>query len=299
MKTTVTTRDLLALLTDLIATAGAGKLGAIHLRTTVGYWRDEPGRTNLLAGVSSSGVVGGHTWTLASGTIEPTVWSVDDARAVIAVFKHAVKENGQSHSVDIDVDSERHVTVRETPALFDAGSELTFTGWDPADYPYGPITRALSADDAPEARLAPGTSQPTVSTAWSGPAMRAVLAVEKRNGTNLRLWRVPGTQRHLAQIGDEWRGFIFARAVDAESADATEPTADLNVEAPDEETVESPEAMQAWTDRLAQALGIPPVKPDEKDRDAEPPIPDTDTDEGDGPRPDYGDYDGPDFSDGA
>ena len=210
MKTTIATKDLIGLLIDLIQTVGDGPLGAVHLRTMAGYWRDEPGRTNLLAGVSSSGVVGGHTWALASGTIEPTAWSIDDARAVIAVFKPAVKMHGPNHTVDIEVDSERHITVRETPALFDAGSELAFTGWDPAEFPYGPITNA------------------------------------------------PATGRHLAQIGDEWRGFIFARTVDPDEVDLVEPTSDLNVEAA---TEDSESAVAEWSERMRKGLGIPPIPP--------------------------------------
>lgn len=280
MKATVTTKDLIGLLVDLIATAGDGPLAAVHLRTMAGYWRDEPGRTNLLAGVSSSGVVGGHSWVLASGVMEPTVWSVEDARAVIAVFKTAVKQHGQNHTVDIDVDADRHVTVRETPALFDAGSELTFTGWDPADYPYSRITDALasSVDEAGRQQEAPANL-----TSWSGTAMRAVLAVEKRRGADLRLWKLPGTGRHLAQIGDEWRGFIFARRVDPDSVDVDEPTADLNVEAPEEAQLESPEAMAAWSDRLRQALGIEQTN----DTGEQQELPADDDD----PRPEYGDYD--------
>ncbi|KAF7276639.1 hypothetical protein GWI33_010003, partial [Rhynchophorus ferrugineus] len=215
------------------------------------------------------------------GVMEPTVWSVEDARAVIAVFKSAVKQHGQNHTVDIDVDGDRHVTVRETPALFDAGSELTFTGWDPADYPYSRITDALGsgvADDAGQ-REAPANL-----TSWSGTAMRAVLAVEKRRGADLRLWKLPGTGRHLAQIGDEWRGFIFARRVDPDAVDVVEPTADLNVEAGDEVQAESPEAMSAWSERLRKALGIEAPGGGEQQE-----LP-TDGDDTD-PRPEYGDYD--------
>ncbi|MGZ9829888.1 hypothetical protein ACXYTP_23525 [Tsukamurella ocularis] len=260
MKTTIATRDLIGLLTDLIATAGDGPLAGVHLRTMAGYWRDEPGRTNLLAGVSSSGVVGGHTWALASGTIEPTVWSIDDARAVIAVFKPAVKMHGPNHTVDIEVDSDRHITVRETPALFDAGSELAFTGWDPAEYPYGPIAAALTADGPVPAAGDTGREAP--HTTWGGTAMRALLTVEKRRGANLRLWKLPATGRHLAQIGDEWRGFIFARTVDPDEVDLVEPTSDLNVEAA---TEDSESAVAEWSERMRKGLGIPPIPPTDDD----------------------------------
>lgn len=273
MKATIATKDLVGLLIDLIQTAGDGPLGAVHLRTMAGYWRDEPGRTNLLAGVSTSGVVGGHTWALAAGTLEPMVWSVDDAKAVIAVFKPAVKMHGPNHTVDIEVDSERHITVRETPALFDAGSELAFTGWDPADYPYGPVARALTADD--DVPVAGGdATREAPHTTWAGAAMRALLAVEKRRAANLRLWKLPGTGRHLVQIGDEWRGFIFARTVDPDEVDLDEPTSDLNVESDVEE--ESPEVVADWSERLMKGLGIPPVQGADQ-----PPIPGDEPEESD------------------
>lgn len=270
MKTTIATKDLIGLLTDLIATAGDGPLAAVHLRTMSGYWRDEPGRTNLLAGVSTSGVVGGHTWALAAGTIEPTVWSVDDAKAVIAVFKPAVKLHGLNHTVDIETTVDRHITVRETPALFDAGSELAFTGSDPADYPYGPVTRALASNS--DFVVAGDTGKDAPHTTWNGTAMRALLAVERRRAANLRLWKLPGTGRHLVQIGDEWRGFIFARTVEPDEVDVTEPTPDLNVDTSGDE---SPEAVAEWSDRMRKGLGIPPIPPTTGDDDGEDPLPDS------------------------
>ena len=261
MKATVTTRDLLGMLADLIATAGVTpSLAAVHLRTRVGYWKDEPGQTTLLTGVSSSGIVGGHTWCLATGGLEPTVWSIADCRAVRAVFASAVKLHGVDHTVDIEVSGEHQVTIRETPALFDAGTELTFTGADPANYPYAQICKALSdTTDTAVKRLGVQIADSRL-TSWGGEAMRALLAVEKRRGADLRLWRLHSSGRHLAQIGDEWRGFIYARAVDDDEATDT-PTTDLNIEP--EVNDDSAEAMETWTQSLMQGLGIP--KPDGDD----------------------------------
>lgn len=272
MKTTVATRDLLGLLADLISTSGEGNLAAIHLRTRIGYWKDEPGRTNLLTGVSSSGIVGGHTWTLANGTIEPTVWATTDAKAVIDVFKTAVKKHGPNHTVDIEISGDRHVTVRETPALFDAGTELTFTGWDPVLYPYARIADAMSNSDDTTVTKAGVEVPDSRHTTWGGAAMRALLAVEKRRGANLRLWRLHSSGRHLAQIGDEWRGFIYAHVVDPDEV-ADEPTADLNIEPSTDN--DSPEALAEWSEKLMKGLGIKP--PDEPKPD-EPELPDPDDD---------------------
>ena len=84
--------------------------------------------------------------------------------------------------------------------------------------------------------------------------MRALLAVEKRRGSDLRLWRLHSSGRHLAQIGDEWRGFIFARPVEDDGVSDV-PTADLNVDTDGAE--DSPSAMAAWTDTLMSGLRIP------------------------------------------
>lgn len=256
MKVTVTTRDLLGMLADLIATAGISPtLAAVHLRTRIGYWKDEPGQTTLLTGVSTSGIVGGHTWCLAVGGLEPTVWSISDARAVRTVFAAAVKLHGVDHTVDIEVTGDHQVTIRETPALFDAGTELTFTGQDPVNYPYAQVSKALSDTTTTTVKRLGVEIADGRLTSWGGEAMRALLTVEKRRGADLRLWRLHSSGRHLAQIGDEWRGFIFARTVDEDQVSDT-PTADLNVE-PAAETDDSAEAMDAWTQSLMSGLGIP------------------------------------------
>lgn len=276
MKVTVTTRELLGMLTDLLSTAGEGNLAAIHLRTRPGYWKDEPGRTTLLTGVSSSGVVGGHTWVLASGTLPPTVVALTDVKAVVAVFKPAVAKHGSDHTVDIEVDTEHQVTIRETPALFEAGTELVFTGWDPVLFPYSRVADALAdTTDVTVKRL--GVEVPDGrATSWGGAAMRALLAVEKRRGADLRLWRLHSSGRHLAQIGDEWRGFIFARVVDPELVEDA-PTADLNVE-PSDVADESPEALAEWSRLLFKGLGIPEPKPDAEPDQPELPEDDDDPD---------------------
>lgn len=255
MKATVTTKDLLGMLADLIATSGtAPSLAAVHLRTRAGYWRDEPGQTTLLAGVSASGIVGGHTWCLASGAIPPTVWSVPDAKAVRAVFAPAVKLHGVDHTVDVEVSSDHQVTIRETPALFDAGTELAFKGIDPETYPYMQVAKALSDTDETSVKRLGVEIADSRLTSWGGEAMRALLAVEKRRGSDLRLWRLHSSGRHLAQIGDEWRGFIFARPVEDDGVSDV-PTADLNVDTDGAE--DSPSAMAAWTDTLMSGLRIP------------------------------------------
>ncbi|QRY61498.1 hypothetical protein JVX90_13860 [Gordonia sp. PDNC005] len=254
MKATVSTKAFLAILTDLIATAGVGSLECVHLRTRVGYWRDEPGRTTLMTGVSTSGMVGGHTWCLGQGTLDPTVWSIDDVKAVKAVFASAVKLHGADHTIDVEITADRQVTIRETPALFDAGTELSFTGLDPALFPYEAVVKALEdTGNTSVTRL--GVSVPdTRLTSWGGAAMRALLAVEKRRGDNLKLWRLHSEGRHLAQIGEEWRGFIFASAVE-EVTDL--PTTDLNVEPSGEP--DSEEAVAEWSKSLMKGLGIKPI----------------------------------------
>lgn len=254
MKATVSTKAFLAILTDLIATAGVGSLECVHLRTRVGYWRDEPGRTTLMTGVSTSGMVGGHTWCLGQGTLDPTVWSIDDVKAVKAVFASAVKLHGADHTIDVEITADRQVTIRETPALFDAGTELSFTGLDPALFPYEAVVKALEDTGNTSVTRLGVTVPDTRLTSWGGAAMRALLTVEKRRGDNLKLWRLHSEGRHLAQIGEEWRGFIFASAVE-EVTDL--PTTDLNVEPSGEP--DSEEAVAEWSKSLMKGLGIKPI----------------------------------------
>lgn len=262
MKATVTTKSFLAVLTDLAATAGVASLACVHLRTRIGYWRDEPGQTTLLTGVSTSGMVGGHTWCLAQGTLEPTVWSLDDVKAVRAVFASAVKLHGADHTIDIEVTSDRQVTIRETPALFDAGTELSFTGGDPAQYPYAAVAKALDDTEQTVVKRLGVVVPDSRLTSWGGAAMRALLTVEKRRGDNLKLWRLHSEGRHLAQIGEEWRGFIFASAVD-EPTDL--PTTDLNLE----HSEDSDEAVADWSAALMKGLGIKPVPEPENNEDTD------------------------------
>lgn len=265
MKATIATKSLLAILADLSETAG---WRGIHLSTRMGYWKDEPGQTTLLAGVSTTGIVGGHTWALASGTLPPTVWSVDDCKAIKAVFAAPVKLHGADHSVDIEVTGSgetQQVTIRETPALFDMGLELSFTADDATRFPYEAVVRALSDADTTNVSRAGQVVPDSRLTSWGGAAMRALLAVEKRRGDNLRLWRLHSEGRHLAQIGDEWRGFIYASPCD-EQIDA--PSADLNASADEPDT---PEAMERWSADLRKELGIPEPGASENRDDGEQP----------------------------
>lgn len=201
MKVTVTTKAFLAVLTDLAATAGVGSLACVHLRTRIGYWRDEPGQTTLLTGVSTSGMVGGHTWCLAQGTLEPTVWTLDDVKAVRAVFASAVKLHGADHTIDIEVTADRQVTIRETPALFDAGTELSFTGGDPAQYPYAAVAKALDDTEQTVVKRLGVVVPDSRLTSWGGAAMRATRSVAATTSSCGGCTRKAATSRRSGRSG--------------------------------------------------------------------------------------------------
>lgn len=223
----INTKHLVEILTDLAHTAAdpavGGATAAILLHTARGDLKDEPGKTDLLVGTSTDGVLVGHTFTDCYGQIRPMLWPIASVKDVIAVLKPKAKE--KDHAVDIIIDL-NNVTVAEDPNLFEDGLRLTFTSLDPADFPTVAVnglltsTRTVPAyDDAPPA--APRFDFP----AW---ALAPFVKVASRRKEPLEMY--PHHQRLpvALQVGLAYRGVVRPARWDDENVSAgMEPGGDV------------------------------------------------------------------------
>lgn len=243
MTVTVATKRLIELLTDALATADGDVGGGIRIGCNRSAAGSEPGVTDWLTSVSTTGSVLGHTWIACTGNIEASVWPEESARNVLAICKSLVKKGSEDeqHTVDIALsgapivdgvtaDGEHPgwlVTVQETPALFDSDTEFQFHAAHQSRFPVGQVAATLSGGYSPDFRF---KSVPL--TQWSSSVVKPLCAVAARRKHPIRMFRQPGTAAHLVQIGDSWLGAAMAQAADPErSVDAPDIEAMLPIEA--------------------------------------------------------------------
>lgn len=231
----VNTTALINLLTDLLATAeqaaDAGAIASILLHTTRAQLGVEPGRTDILAGLSTDRSIAGHTYTRCDGQLPtPMLWPVRDAQSVIAVFKASAKRD-EHHAVEIHRDGPA-IVVTEDANLFDDGLALTFAGADPAAYPGPRIYRTLmrrTCDvlDSPSDGL---TAEALPRTDIRQTALVAFAKVSKRRGMPVEVYRTHQNEPVHVQIGHAYRGLLMPLEYRAEG-DERSPAAEVH--APD------------------------------------------------------------------
>lgn len=219
----ISTGHLVAMLTDLVHTAGdpalSTVLAGVLLHSTRGHLDGDPGATTLLVGTSSTGHIVGHTYAHCSGSLPPTLWPIGDVRAVIASFKPLVRDN-KDHAVEINADA-GVIAVAEDPNLLGEGLKLSFTGGDVAEYPPGVWRLLTDVPLAPPARAdgtPPMTNAPRTDLLPS--ALGPFLAIAKRRNSAMEFYR---NHQHVPvqlQIGPRYRGVLKPERWDDESRDA-------------------------------------------------------------------------------
>lgn len=293
MTVTVGTHKLIDHLTDALHTGG-GVVDGIHLATTRGAWKDEPGKRDLLVATSTNRYVLGHTWIPCDGTLVSTVWPYGSTRTLLGVLK-VLSKKGENHCVDIDMvraepkanaKTDEHpgwiVTVSETKALFDSDTKYEFHAHPENRFPIDWAMRILAGDFE-----TPDDYQETRLTLWGSDTMKRLASVAARRGMDIQLFRSPERNLQMVQIGPTWLG----------AATPLKVTPDHSTDKPSEEAVLSYTASSGSfimrdgdgmfaRDRKSKkgkkdqaAEDSPAPEGDEAETD-EPPLPDPDDDEG-------------------
>ncbi|SFE55344.1 DNA segregation ATPase FtsK/SpoIIIE, S-DNA-T family [Actinopolyspora alba] len=238
---TVSTADLLQLLSDLSQTAtadpDAGAIAGVLLHTETGALDDEPGRTELLVATSTTGQVVGHAHIPCEGSIPvPMLCPIDAVKSVISVFKPAVKANKQHH---VTLRREGFsVTVSEVAdaALFeteDAPERLTlsFGLGNPADFPYvWPLL--VPHTESPVLDHESGQSIPAVPRVdLTHPAVTPFARVARSRGAPIELYPYHQRRAVHVQIGTRYRGVLVPSSYDdaalARQPEQVAPPADI------------------------------------------------------------------------
>ena len=240
----ISTSKLLALLTDLTATASTDQdlpaLNAVLLHTTRGHYGAEPGLVELLAGASTDRRVAGHAYTCCSGQwTGPSLWRLRDVQNVITVFKAARgKDKEDLHAVEIHR-SGGEIEIREDPNLIDDGVHLSFGEMDPGDFPARSLySRILDVPLLTSRELVDretgtrSTEYAVTATDLAVHALAPFIKVAKRRGGQMRVYRSHQNLPLLVQIGQTYRGTLMPVRIDREYAgDLDEP--DVAIYAPD------------------------------------------------------------------
>ncbi|MEV6879696.1 hypothetical protein [Amycolatopsis sp. NPDC051128] len=239
MSIRVETADLIDLLQLLEHTASSdredGVTAGILLHTARGERGSEPGRQDLLVGTSTDRFATGHTNVVAYGQLaRPTLWGIDDVKAVVATFKSKAKrsKDDEGHQVLVDVDLGQ-VTVSEDPNLYDDGVRLSFHEAPVDDFPRR-LWHVLAHVDVDAYLSTDGRHIPAANRTDLGAARLAPFTkVAAKLGAPIQLFRTHQNRYLLVQIGEHYRGAIAPVRwdLDVSLIEGEEPSADVN--APD------------------------------------------------------------------
>ncbi len=221
---TIEAGKLANLLTDLLDTADETR--GIHLATHRAAIGDEPGETDVLAGLSSTGFVLGHTWAECIGQGESTVWTVDAAAIVVSICKTLAAKGSKEQQVTVDIltsvapppDGELKdgelpewaVTVRETPALFDSDTVFEFHAQHANTFPVETFRRVFTDD----MELSDPSWRDLMLSVWNPHVLAPLLKIAKRHSTPrhveaIRLYRKEDRAVQRVEIGDSWIGAVM------------------------------------------------------------------------------------------
>ncbi|MFI6304318.1 DNA translocase FtsK [Amycolatopsis thailandensis] len=232
----VETSDLIDLLKLLQHTASSdrndGVTAGVLLHTTRGERGAEPGKQDLLVGTSTDRFAVGHTNVVAYGQLaRPSLWGIEDVKAVIATFKSKASKDkdGEGHQVHISIDL-GHVTVSEDPNLFEDGVQLSFHEQAVDDFPrrLWHVLEHVGVDAyvSSEGGLVPVANRTDLGAARLAPFTK----VASKLGVPVQLFRTHQNRYLLVQIGDHYRGAIAPIRWDLEESPSNghEPSGDVH-----------------------------------------------------------------------
>ena len=206
----IATKDLVALLGDLMLTTAAEDsahplLASVLLYTDRGYAvADDPGKSDVLVGISTNRRLAGHTFTACDGQMTPTLWPVSKVASVIQVFKPKLKAD-KEHGVIITRAGD-HVTVQEDPNLFDDGDRIEFKSGDLTNYPGAKLAELIA--DMPTNLRGVMDHRPKPRTDFYSSELAILCKIATNRKRPILTYRTHQDDRVLVQIGDYWRGWI-------------------------------------------------------------------------------------------
>jgi len=209
MSVRMLTKDLLALLDDLMLTAqaepgGAGYAGML-LHTSRVNEGDDPGAAkNCLVGTSTNGEIIGHTWTEAGGHLPATLLPVRYVTPLrLALGKLFNKDTKETHVTDIRREGD-HIVIAEDPDLFGGGWSQQFAYGDLDHWPRSvfPLLAQINL-------VAPTTLRP-VENRTDFPARRLApfVTIAGRRSGELSLYRCHQSLNVHVQVGWQYRGLL-------------------------------------------------------------------------------------------
>jgi S-DNA-T family DNA segregation ATPase FtsK/SpoIIIE len=217
MTVRIPTHELVGLLTDLSLTAADPEVGnataGVLLHTARGYNGDTPGKTDLLVGTSTDGIVLGHTHVPCSGQADPMLWPIGDVAAVLAVLKPFAKN--KDHAVEITREGDVFA-VAEDRDLFGEGLTLTFAAADAEEFPPGAWSMLSELAIHP-----PEGSQPALArTDFVASRIAPFLKIAARRKSMVSWFRWHQRLPVVVEIGPEYRGLISPYAYNDEDRSA-------------------------------------------------------------------------------
>lgn len=208
MSVRMLTKDLLALLNDLVLTApaeaGLAGVAGILVHTARVQENAEVGEVNCLVGTSTNGWSVGHTWTEAGGYLPPTLLPIQYVRALtVSLKKLLTKDNAGDHVTEIRREGDE-VLFMEDPDLFGNGFVQRFgysslDDWNRKVFPMLATTHLTAPTD-----LKPVENRTDYTASLLAPFLKVA---DRRSGT-LSLYRVHQSLAVHLQIGTSYRGLI-------------------------------------------------------------------------------------------
>ncbi len=202
------TKDLLALLNDLVLTApaeaGLAGCAGVLVHTARVQENAEIGEQNCLVGTSTNGWAVGHTWIEAGGHMPPTLLPVQYAHALIVALKKLInKDNQENHVTEIRREGD-DVVFQEDPDLFGNGFTQRFGYGNLDDWPRGVFPMLASVHLTAPSDLKSVENRTDYPSSRLAPFLKVA---DRRSGT-LSLYRVHQYLPTHVQVGVNYRGLI-------------------------------------------------------------------------------------------
>lgn len=245
MSVRMLTKDLLALLGDLVLTApaepGLAGVAGILVHTARVQENAEIGEVNCLIGTSTNGWAVGHTWTEAGGYLPATLLPIQYVRALtVSLKKLLTKDNQGDHVTEIRREGDE-VLFSEDPDLFGNGFVQRFGYGNLDDWPRGLFPMLASVHLTAPKDLKPVENRTDYTASLLAPFLKVA---DKRSGT-LSLYRVHQSLSVHVQIGVNYRGLIVPSKGWNDSSLADGQAPEIGVYAADLPPLPEPEEAEA------------------------------------------------------
>lgn len=214
MSFVIATETLIETLETLAATAGKESTNeGVFIYSTRGAYGEEPGETDLIAGLSTNGVVSGHCYAPAEGgNLTPTFWPLSAVTLVASAFAERAAE-AEDHVLRISQEVDDRVVVFEHDAPPD-GVEIRFNALPAADFPHAGVVRLLTGTSPGQSAIGKAEDEMDIpdveAEMWEPAALGVLLRLAKKKRGRLLLTRsVTNGPVSASVVGlESWAGVI-------------------------------------------------------------------------------------------